>query len=119
MVSLHWDVFEADDPGMQRFGTSSVPTHVTGLHILRGKWTEAVDSILGLREGEHPDCVAARLAWLEDQDVHKALRLMPRRSIAERSIWDHWANGSQVEDKLGALGRVSAGMARVESSLTR
>jgi tRNA pseudouridine13 synthase len=75
---------------MQRFGTSTVPTHVTGLQILQRKWGEALDGILTLREGEHPDCVRARLAWLEDKDLDKALEIMPRRCVAERSIWEFW-----------------------------
>ncbi|EJT49021.1 pseudouridine synthase [Trichosporon asahii var. asahii CBS 2479] len=90
--------------GMQRFGTSTVPTHVTGLLLLQGKWGEAIDSILSLREGEHPDCTRGRLAWLEDGDFSRALELMPRRSVAERSIWEHWRKGNRLEDKVGALG---------------
>lgn len=93
-------------PGMQRFGTSTVPTHVTGLLLLKGKWSEAVDSLLSLREGEHPDCMRARLAWLEDGDYVKALELMPRRSVAERCIWDHWKKGNSTSDALGALTQV-------------
>ncbi|WVQ93983.1 hypothetical protein IAU59_001061 [Kwoniella sp. CBS 9459] len=89
--------------GMQRFGTSSMPTHVTGLFILQSKWTEAVDSILSLREGEHPDCTRARLAWLEDGDFKKAYELMPRRGVAERSIWEFWGKGNRTEDKVNAL----------------
>ena len=92
---------------MQRFGTSTVPTHVTGLYLLRGQWTEATNSILSLREGEHPDCMSARLAWLEDGDVKKALEMMPRRSVAERSLWEFWSSGNPVENRLGALGNVS------------
>jgi len=92
--------------GMQRFGTSTVPTHVTGLHLLKGQWKDAVDSVLSLREGEHPECVAARLAWLEDGDHAKALRLMPRRSVAERSVWEYWGRGNRVEDSLGAINNV-------------
>lgn len=92
---------------MQRFGTSTVPTHVTGLHLLKGEWKQAVDSVLSLREGEHPDCVTGRLAWLEDGDFAKALSLMPRRSVAERSIWEYWNRGNATSDLLGALTNVS------------
>lgn len=95
---------------MQRFGTSTVPTHITGLLLLQQKWGEAIDTILSLREGEHPDCVRARLAWLEDQDVSKALEIMPRRSVAERAIWTHWQKGNRTQDKVGALGSVSIGV---------
>lgn len=92
---------------MQRFGTSTVPTHITGLQILRSQWGKAIDSLLSLREGEHPDCMRARLAWLDDQDFEKALELMPRRSVAERSIWEFWKRGGQQTDKIGALASVS------------
>jgi tRNA pseudouridine13 synthase len=93
---------------MQRFGTSTVPTHVTGLQILQRKWGEALDGILTLREGEHPDCVRARLAWLEDKDLDKALEIMPRRCVAERSIWEFWRRrNGDTADKVGALGTVS------------
>lgn len=104
---------------MQRFGTSTVPTHVTGLLLLQRKWADAVDSILSLREGEHPDCTRGRLAWLEDQDFHKALQLMPRRSVAERSIWEHWKKGNKVEDKLGALNSVSLGTGLADDQIPR
>lgn len=92
---------------MQRFGTSSVPTHLTGLHILRGNWTEAIDSILSLRQNEHPDCVRGRLAWLEDQNIDEALKAMPRRCVAERTIWECWKRQGKTTDKLGALSAVS------------
>ncbi|WVQ75081.1 hypothetical protein IAR50_004690 [Cryptococcus sp. DSM 104548] len=92
--------------GMQRFGTSSVPTHITGLFILKGEWSSAIESLLSLREGEHPDCVEARLLWLEDGDYVKALEKMPRRAVAERSIWEFWKKGNRMEDKTGALGSI-------------
>ncbi len=92
---------------MQRFGTSTVPTHVTGLLLLQSQWSAAVDSLLELREGEHPDCVRARLAWLEDKDFNKALEYMPRRCVAERSIWESWKRGRAIEDRIGALANVS------------
>jgi len=92
---------------MQRFGTSTVPTHITGLLLLQSKWTEAIDSLLELREGEHPDCVRARLAWLEDKDFTKALELMPRRCVAERCIWEFWHRGRAIEDRVGALNSVN------------
>ncbi|WRT63389.1 uncharacterized protein IL334_000294 [Kwoniella shivajii] len=92
--------------GMQRFGTSSWPTHLTGLLILQSKWSEAIDSILSLREGEHPDSISARLAWLEDGDYNKAWQSMPRRGVAERSIWDFWRKGNSMADKMGALSSI-------------
>lgn len=91
---------------MQRFGTSSVPTHLTGLHILKREWGAAIDSILGLREHEHPDVVRGRLAWLDDNDLTEALKLMPRRCVTERAIWEHMRKAGTT-DKLGALTNVS------------
>lgn len=104
--------------GMQRFGTSTVPTHVTGLLLLQSRWKEAVDSLLELREGEHPDCVRARLAWLEDKDFLKALEYMPRRCVAERSIWEFWKRGRAMEDRVGALNNVSLCCHALDISLT-
>ena len=106
-IALDGRSLRSRNSGMQRFGTSTVPTHVTGLYLLRGEWGQAVDSLFVLREGEHPDCVRARLAWLEDKDSSKALALMPRRCVAERCMWEYYSRGNRVEDKLGALTRVS------------
>jgi tRNA pseudouridine13 synthase len=92
---------------MQRFGTSTVPTHVTGLLILQSKWGAAIDSLLSLREGEHPDVTRARLAWLEDKDFAKALEIAPRRSVAERAVWEFYKRGGVITDKIGALANVS------------
>ena len=39
--------------GMQRFGTSAVPTHEVGKAILASKWEEAVDLILSAASGWH------------------------------------------------------------------
>lgn len=104
---------------MQRFGTSTVPTHVTGLHILRSNWAEAITSILSLREGEHPDCLRARLHWLEDEDYEKALEVMPRRSVAERAIWEFWKRTGKTTDKLGALGSVRLLVWKVDEAKAR
>lgn len=94
--------------GMQRFGTASVPTHVIGLALLQSKWKEATDMLLMRRAGEHPECDAARVAWLEKRDVEEALRLMPRRNVAERCLWEFWQRDRTSEnDQVGALMNVS------------
>ncbi|CAN4111256.1 unnamed protein product [Withania somnifera] len=38
--------------GLQRFGSSSVPTHLIGAALLRGEWKAAVSLILDPREGD-------------------------------------------------------------------
>lgn len=37
---------------VQRFGSSSVPTHLIGAALLRGEWKAAVSLILDPREGD-------------------------------------------------------------------
>lgn len=92
---------------MQRFGTSSVATHTIGLALLQSRWQDAIDLILSVRSGEHPDCTKARLVWQREKDSRKALELMPRRSVAERCLWEFWAQGKDITDRVGALATVS------------
>ncbi|KZT62906.1 pseudouridine synthase [Calocera cornea HHB12733] len=76
--------------GMQRFGTSPVPTHATGLAILHSDWKRACDLLLMPRPGEDPDCERARRAWLERHDAAQALVFMPRRVVAESCILEYY-----------------------------
>jgi tRNA pseudouridine13 synthase len=92
---------------MQRFGTAAVPTHAIGLALLRSDWHLAVSLILRQRSGEHPDADAARRAWLEEGDLDKALRLMPRRIVAERCLLDSYKKqGGDTRNAMGALSTV-------------
>jgi tRNA pseudouridine13 synthase len=94
--------------GMQRFGTASVPTHSIGLAILKSEWQRAIDLILCVRPGEHPEVTAAREAWLEEGDLDKALELMPRRVVAERCILESYQKqGGETRNAMGALSTVS------------
>jgi tRNA pseudouridine13 synthase len=93
--------------GMQRFGTSSIPTHAIGLALLQSDWKRAISLILRPRPGESPDAEAARRAWLEDHDLERALELMPRRAVAERCVLESFKkNFSTDTDLQGALGAV-------------
>ena len=92
---------------MQRFGTASVPTHAIGLALLRSNWQKAIDLILQKRHGEHPEVAAARGAWLEEKDLDKALRLLPRRVVAERCILESFKKmGGDTRNAMGALSTV-------------
>uniref|UniRef100_A0A0E0C8C4 TRUD domain-containing protein n=1 Tax=Oryza meridionalis TaxID=40149 RepID=A0A0E0C8C4_9ORYZ len=62
--------------GLQRFGSGSVPNHQVGAALLRGEWRNAVQLILGPREGD----------ILEHGDIGTALRNFPRYLITERAI---------------------------------
>ncbi|RUS20161.1 pseudouridine synthase [Endogone sp. FLAS-F59071] len=93
--------------GMQRFGTSAVSTHTVGRALLRGEWEEAVELIMMPRPGEREEFQAARQHWHEHHDPSAALRLFPRRCVAETQILSHFAKGkSGVRDFAGALAGV-------------
>jgi tRNA pseudouridine13 synthase len=92
---------------MQRFGTAYIPTHAIGLALLQSDWHRAVSLILQPRHGEHPDVAAARKAWLDDGDLDKALELMPRRVVAERSILESYKKQKgETRNAMGALSTV-------------
>lgn len=92
---------------MQRFGTAAVPTHSIGLALLKSDWNKAVDLILQQRHGEHPDVAEARHAWLVERDLDKALRLLPRRVVAERCILESYKKmKGDTRNAMGALSTV-------------
>jgi tRNA pseudouridine13 synthase len=70
--------------GMQRFGNSTVPTHLIGLALLQSNWKEAARLILSEKSGDSEDVIAARRAWTVDGDAEKSLRNMPKWAVAER-----------------------------------
>ncbi|KAG8708995.1 hypothetical protein FRC09_000922 [Ceratobasidium sp. 395] len=92
--------------GMQRFGTSAIPTHSIGLAILRSDWKHATSLLLRPRPGEYPDTEAGRRAWLEEGDLEKALQLIPRRCVAERCILENYKKHDSTDRNL--LGGLSA-----------
>ncbi|KAJ1308839.1 hypothetical protein OPQ81_004527 [Rhizoctonia solani] len=92
--------------GMQRFGTSAIPTHSIGLALLRSDWKLATSLLLRPRPGEYAETEAGRRAWLEEKDLEKALRLIPRRCVAERSILENYKKHDGTDRNL--LGGLSA-----------
>ena len=72
--------------GMQRFGTSSVPTHHVGRAILSRNYQGAIDLILQPRKGDHPESAAAREVWARTSDAAAALSRFPQRCISERRL---------------------------------
>ncbi|KAF3679533.1 Pseudouridine synthase family protein isoform 3 [Capsicum annuum] len=61
--------------GLQRFGSSSVPTHLIGAALLRGEWKAAKNAISTVRE-----------YYKESGDVDGTLRQLPRYLVAEKAI---------------------------------
>ncbi|XP_073028027.1 multisubstrate pseudouridine synthase 7-like isoform X1 [Primulina eburnea] len=72
--------------GLQRFGSSSVPTHLIGAALLRGEWKTAVNLILDPREGERDAIKKIREYYKESGDIEGTLRQLPRHLVAERAI---------------------------------
>ncbi|KAK3818582.1 MAG: pseudouridine synthase [Benniella sp.] len=72
--------------GMQRFGTGSVGTHEVGAAVLRAEWEAAVHLLMKPRLGEGPDLEKARKHWAEHKDPKEALKLFPKRWVAETQI---------------------------------
>lgn len=86
--------------GMQRFGTSPIPTHAIGLALLRSDWALATHLILRPRDGEGEDVQLARQVWREGK-LSEAIRLMPRRAVAERA--GEWSLGGSRRFGMSAL----------------
>lgn len=72
--------------GMQRFGSFSISTHLIGKYVLTGDFDTAVELILQPQNCTLPESRDARQAWHEHHDAEKALKLMPRRCVAEWNI---------------------------------
>ncbi|CAE6491897.1 unnamed protein product [Rhizoctonia solani] len=92
--------------GMQRFGTSAIPTHSIGLALLRSDWKLATSLLLRPRPGEYSETEAGRRAWIEEKDLEQALRLIPRRCVAERCILENYKKHDGTDRNL--LGGLSA-----------
>uniref|UniRef100_W5NEK4 Pseudouridine synthase 7 n=1 Tax=Lepisosteus oculatus TaxID=7918 RepID=W5NEK4_LEPOC len=73
--------------GMQRFGTTAVPTYQVGRTILQNNWTEVVDLILKPRPGaEKGYLVRCREEWARTQDPEAALRKLPVKRCVEGQL---------------------------------
>lgn len=72
--------------GLQRFGTTSVPTHKIGCALLLSNWSEAVDLLLNPRSGEADDLTAARQHWKDTHDAKETLKRLPKRKGIESDL---------------------------------
>uniref|UniRef100_A0A667YMS6 Pseudouridine synthase 7 n=1 Tax=Myripristis murdjan TaxID=586833 RepID=A0A667YMS6_9TELE len=73
--------------GMQRFGTTAVPTHQVGRSILKNDWNEVVDLILKPRPGaEKGYLVRCREEWAKTQDPEAALKKLPIKRCVEGQL---------------------------------
>lgn len=73
--------------GMQRFGTTAVPTHTVGRAILKNDWNEVVDLILKPRPGAEKEfLVRCREEWAKSQDPEAALKKLPNKRCVEGQL---------------------------------
>uniref|UniRef100_A0A3B3RZU0 Pseudouridylate synthase 7 homolog n=2 Tax=Paramormyrops kingsleyae TaxID=1676925 RepID=A0A3B3RZU0_9TELE len=73
--------------GMQRFGTTAVPTYQVGRAILQNNWTEVMDLILKPRPGaEKGYLVRCREEWARSQDPEEALKKLPVKRCVEGQL---------------------------------
>ncbi|GBC02793.1 hypothetical protein RclHR1_04820011 [Rhizophagus clarus] len=92
--------------GMQRFGSSSIPTFHVGRALLQNNWEEAVNLIMKPRPGDRQDHEIARQHWIENRDAKKALELFPKQCIAETHILSYFAKTGQINDYAGAFATI-------------
>ncbi|XP_051771673.1 pseudouridylate synthase 7 homolog [Ctenopharyngodon idella] len=73
--------------GMQRFGTTAVPTHRVGRAILQNNWKEVMDLILKPRPGaEKGYLVKCRQEWARSHDPEAALKKLPVKRCVEGQL---------------------------------
>lgn len=72
--------------GLQRFGSTDVPTHRVGAALTKGEWSEAIRCIMAPGSSARPEVAAGCAAYLDDGDAETALRGMPPYLVAERAI---------------------------------
>ncbi|KAK2917611.1 pseudouridylate synthase 7 homolog isoform X2 [Channa argus] len=73
--------------GMQRFGTTAVPTQQVGRAILRNDWNEVMDLILKPRPGAEKEfLVRCREEWAKTQDPEAALKKLPNKRCVEGQL---------------------------------
>ncbi|KAJ7407117.1 RAD50 interactor 1 [Willisornis vidua] len=73
--------------GMQRFGTTAVPTYQIGRAILQNNWNEVMDLILKPRPGaEKGYLVKCREEWAKTKDPAAALKKLPVKRCVEGQL---------------------------------
>lgn len=73
--------------GMQRFGTTAIPTYQVGRAILQNNWNEVMDLILKPRPGaEKGYLVKCREEWAKTKDPTAALKKLPVKRCVEGQL---------------------------------
>ncbi|XBW35936.1 hypothetical protein QEN19_001508 [Hanseniaspora menglaensis] len=77
--------------GMQRFGSFSIPTYEIGKKILKNDYKGACCLLLSNQKNVDSKTLESRICWEETRDATQAVKLMPRRNVAEFTILSHLA----------------------------
>lgn len=85
--------------GMQRFGTTSVPTYYIGMLILKRQWKKIIDVLLEPQENEIKRLHDAKVVFKETHDAEEALKLVPKSAQTEYSLFQ--AISRTTQDKKG------------------
>ncbi|XP_039917035.1 pseudouridylate synthase 7 homolog isoform X3 [Hirundo rustica] len=89
--------------GMQRFGTTAVPTYQIGRAILQNNWHEVMDLILKPRPGaEKGYLVKCREEWAKTKDPAAALKKLPVKSY-QSYVWNNMVSKRIEEYGLRAV----------------
>ncbi|XP_062438051.1 pseudouridylate synthase 7 homolog isoform X3 [Rhea pennata] len=89
--------------GMQRFGTTAVPTYQIGRAILQNNWNEVMDLILKPRPGaEKGYLVKCREEWAKTKDPAAALKKLPVKSY-QSYVWNNMVSQRIEEYGLKAV----------------
>ncbi|XP_014670043.1 PREDICTED: pseudouridylate synthase 7 homolog [Priapulus caudatus] len=94
--------------GMQRFGTTTIPTHHVGRALLLSKWQEAVELILKPREGENDEISESRRVFWETRNAKVALEKLHKWRCVEGQLLRGLAGSRHKNDFLGAITSVQA-----------
>lgn len=81
--------------GMQRFGTSTIPTHYIGILILQREWSKIIDTLLEPQENEIPALREAKLLYQKTHDAQLAMKKTPKSAQAELAIFKAIAHAQQ------------------------
>jgi len=74
--------------GLQRFGTSAVPTHHIGHAILQSDFEKAIQLIIGPKEGDEEELADAKKVYAETGNAGEALWKLPKHGFnVERSLF--------------------------------
>ncbi|GFN76200.1 pseudouridylate synthase 7 homolog [Plakobranchus ocellatus] len=90
--------------GMQRFGTTSVPTHKIGSALLHGDWKKAINLIL-MPRNDFPNKAKFQMIWQDTQDASKTLLEVPRYCSLERNLLEGLKKKMQPFNALERISR--------------